>query len=100
MKGLILTVCMVLMVSQIGLAKDITVTLSDEQYDAMTVLRETPEEWTQRAIENKADRMINRLIDPIADKKLDKMTKQEKKVLFRTLDLEEEREKRHGKKNP
>ncbi len=75
--------------------KIITVTLSDEEYKAMSVLSVSPEEWIQHAAKNKARKMIDRLVDPLSDKKLDKMTMAEKKAILDTIDIEAERLRRH-----
>lgn len=76
---------------------DIIVTLSQTEYDAMTVLTSTPEEWVQHAAENKARKMINVLVTDYSDKQSDKITDDEKKDIIDGIDLGREKDKRRGK---
>jgi len=78
--------------------KVMTVILSQEEYDAMSVMPETtPEEWAQHAVSNKARKMIDALVVSYTDRNPDKMTKAEKAVVIPTIDLDAERNKRRGK---
>ena len=79
-------------------SKDINVVLTQEQYDAMTVLTVTPEEWIKNAANVKANKMIEVLITEHSDKQFSKISESEKKVIFNTIDLEKERNDRRGKK--
>ena len=79
-------------------SKDINVVLTQEQYDAMTVLTVTPEEWIQNAANVKANKMIEVLINEHSEKQFSKISESEKKVIFNTIDLEKERNDRRGKK--
>lgn len=78
-------------------AKDITITLTDEEYKAMQVLAETPEEWVQHAASAKAHKMIERLVMENSDLQPDKVSVSEKKKIIKDIDIVKEREKRHGK---
>ena len=78
-------------------AKDITVTLTDEEYKAMQVLAQTPEEWVQNAATNKAQKMIERIVFENSDLQPDKASVAEKKRIIKDIDVVKEREKRHGK---
>jgi len=78
-------------------AKNITVTITQEQYDAMSVMTSTPEEWVQNAVTNKANSMIDRLVEKYSDKQADKMTNAEKKAVIDSIDLEKEKNERRGK---
>lgn len=78
-------------------AKDITITLTDEEYKAMQVLAETPEEWVQHAATNKAQKMIERLVSDYSELQPDKASVAEKKKIIKDIDIVKEREKRHGK---
>ena len=97
-KRLFLVVIVLSLVSPAFAEKSITVTLTDEQYSAMTVLSNTPEEWSQHAVENKANKMIDRLCDTVSDKKVDKLTNAEKKAIIDGIDLKAEKAKRHPTK--
>jgi len=85
-----------LMIATTVYAKDITVTLTQEQYDALTVLRETPEQWVQNAATNKANKMIERLVLKYSDKQPGKLNTAQKKEVINGIDLAEERRQRHG----
>lgn len=78
-------------------AKDITITLTDEEYKAMKVLAETPEEWVQNAAKNKAQKMVERLVAENSDLQPSKASESEKKRIIKDIDVVKEREKRHGK---
>ncbi len=78
-------------------AKDITITLTDEEYKAMQVLAETPEEWVQHAATAKAQKMIDRLVEENSDLQPSKVSETEKKKVIKNIDVVKEREKRHGK---
>jgi len=84
-----------IIVSNVYAEKIITVTISDEQYSAMTILAQTPEEWSQHAVESKANKMINRLCNDYSDMNVDKLTNAEKKAIIDGIDLETEKAKRH-----
>ena len=66
-------------------AVDITVTLTQEQYDAMSVMTTTPEQWVQDVTTNKANKMINRLVKIYSDKQPDKMSEAEKLLEIKLL---------------
>ena len=78
-------------------AVDITVTLTQEQYDAMTVLTLTPEEWVQNSVTAKSNKMIDVLVKKYSDKQPGKISKGEKEAIIRTIDLDKERRERRGK---
>lgn len=78
-------------------AKDITITLTDEEYKAMQVLNETPEKWVQHAATAKARKMIERLVEENSDLQPSKVSEIEKKKIIKNIDVVKEREKRHGK---
>lgn len=78
-------------------AVDITITLTQEQYDAMTVLTSTPEDWVQSAATAKANKMIDVLVKKYSDKQPGKISKGEKEAIIRTIDLDKERRERRGK---
>ena len=82
--------------ANISEAKNITVTLTDEEYRAMSVLAETPEEWVQNAVTNKARKMIERLVEENSDLQPAKISESEKKRIIKDIDVAKEREKRHG----
>lgn len=75
---------------------EITVTLLQEEYDAMSVMTSTPEEWVQHAAKNKARKMIDVLVKDFSDKQPEKITDQEKKDIINGIDLQKEKEKRRG----
>lgn len=77
--------------------KTITITLTDEEYDALTVLTVTPEQWANDAIKNKAKKMINELVNKYSDKQAEKISETEKKEEFKKVDLEKEKKERKGK---
>ena len=77
-------------------AKDITITLTDEEYKAMQVLAQTPEEWVQNAAKNKAQKMIEGLVRDNSDLQPSKVSLVEKKKIIKDIDIVKEREKRHG----
>ena len=77
---------------------NITVILTQEEYNAMTVLTVMPEEWIQTAAINKARKMRDVLVEQYSDKQANKMTVEEKNVILGTIDLEKEKDKRRGKK--
>ncbi len=97
MKKAILTFVMSLSIVTMAYAVDYTITLTAEQDKAMGVLSVTAQAWIQHAAENKANKMINRLVDPLSDKKISKMTAAEKKVILDGIDIAAERIKRHGR---
>lgn len=76
-------------------AKEITITLTDDEYKAMSVLAETPEEWIQNAAKNKAQKMIEVLVRDNSDLQPDKASVAEKKRIIKDIDIVKEREKRH-----
>ena len=78
-------------------AKDITITLTDDEYKAMSVLSETPEEWIQHAATNKARKMIEQLVLDNSDLQPSKISESEKKRILKDINVVKEREKRHGK---
>lgn len=78
-------------------AKDITITLTDDEYKAMQVLAETPEEWVQHAAKAKAQKMIERLVEENSDLQPSKISASETKRIIKDIDVVKEREKRHGK---
>jgi len=75
---------------------EITVTLSQEEYDAMTVLTSTPEEWVQHAASNKARKLIDVLVTDHTNLNVKKMLKKDKEDIIPTIDLDKERKKRRG----
>ena len=77
-------------------AVTVTVTLTDEEYKAMSVLSVTPEEWIQHAASNKARKMIDTLANDYSEKKVDKMSTKEKRDIINSIDIAKEKEKRHG----
>ena len=83
--------------ANISEAKNITITLTDEEYKVMQVLAETPEEWVQNAATNKARKMIERLVEENSDLQPAKISESEKKRIIKDIDVAKEREKRHGK---
>ena len=82
--------------ANISEAKNITITLTDEEYKVMQVLAETPEEWVQNAATNKARKMIERLVEENSDLQPAKISESEKKRIIKDIDVAKEREKRHG----
>ena len=100
MKNMCLSIIIIafLLTAVNAFSKDIIITLTQEQYDAMTVLTVTPEEWLQNAADVKANKMIEVLITEYSDKQFSKISESEKKVIFNTIDLEKERNDRRGKK--
>lgn len=97
MKKLFLVLPILLLATTLH-AKTIIVTLTQEQYDALSVLTSTPEEWVQNAATNKANAMIERLVKKYSNKQPSKMTQGEKEAVIRTIDLVKERNERRGKK--
>ena len=83
--------------ANISEAKNITITLTDEEYKVMQVLAETPEEWVQNAATNKARKMIERLVEENSDLQPAKISESEKKRIIKDIDVVKERGKRHGK---
>lgn len=75
---------------------EIIVTLSQTEYDAMTVMTITPEEWLQHAAKNKARKLINVLVRDNSDKQPEKITDGEKETIIDGIDLVKERDKRKG----
>jgi hypothetical protein len=80
-------------------AKDITITLTDEEYKAMSVLTATPEQWVQDAATNKAQNMIDQIVTDNSDLQSSKVSASEKKRIIKGIDVVREKEKRHGKGN-
>ena len=74
--------------------KTITITLTDEEYKAMSVLTSTPEGWANNAVKNKAGKMIDELSEKYSDKKISKMSKSEKEAVVNSIDIEKEKESR------
>ena len=60
----------------------------------MSVLTSTPEEWINNAAKNKARAMIDELVNKYLDRKLEKITLQEKYDIINSLDLEKEKQSR------
>ena len=89
---------LILTIAAPAYAVDITISLTDEQYDAMSVLTSTPEEWVQNAATNKANKTIDVLVKSHSTMQPDKITKEEKNAIISTIDLKKEKEKRSGKK--
>ena len=87
----------ILLISVNVYAVDITVTLTQEQYDAMSVLTSTPEEWVQNSVTAKSNKMIDVLVKKYSDKQPGKISKGEKEAIIRTIDLDKERRERRGK---
>lgn len=79
--------------------KIIIVKLTDEEYKAMSVLTSTPEEWTNNTVKNKAQKILNELVDKNSDKKIDKLTEAEKKSIINFIDINKEKESRNKKVN-
>lgn len=97
MNKLILLFFILSLTTNVYADKTITVTLSDDEYKAMQVLAETPEEWVQKAATNKAQKMIERLVSDYSELQPDKASVAEKKKIIKDIDIVKEREKRHGK---
>lgn len=93
--GLVMLILSILFVSNAYAEKIITVTLTDEEYKAMSVLVPTPEEWANNAVKNKARKMIDELVDKNSDKKVIKMTEEEKNAVMNSIDLVEEKASRN-----
>lgn len=73
----------------------ITVTVSQERYDAMSVMPDTtPEEWLQHAADNKGRKMVDDLVTEYTDKNTKKITDAAKKAVISTIDLVAEKKKR------
>jgi len=85
---------LIFMVGIASAEKTIIVTLIDEEYKAMSVLTSTPEEWINNAAKNKARAMIDELVNKYLDRKLEKITLQEKYDIINSLDLEKEKQSR------
>lgn len=81
-------------------AVDIVITLTQEQYDAMSVMTVTPDEWAQHAVETKANKMIEALVTKYSDKQPSKISEADKKIIFKNIDLDKERDERRGKSQP
>ena len=96
LKKLFLLSVIVLMVSSAH-AATITINLTETQLNALTALTVTPEAWAQHAVENKANRMIDRIVENNSDKRAEKLTVQEKETIVATVDLVAEKAKREGK---
>ena len=77
--------------------KNITITLTDEEYKALSILAQSPEEWVQNAATNKAQKMMEKLVKENSDLQPDKISLTEKKKIIKDINVVEEREKRHGK---
>lgn len=77
---------------------DITITLTQAEYDSMTVMSVTPEEWAIHAVKNKASAMMNKLVTDHSDKQAEKITTAEKETIVLGIDLAVEKIKRHGPK--
>lgn len=98
MKKIIFEIIFFILITSVVYAeKIITITLTDEEYKAMQVLAETPEEWIQNAATNKAQKMIDRLVFDYSDLQPDKISIVEKNKIIKDIDIAKEREKRHGK---
>ncbi len=76
----------------------ITVNLTQSEYDAMGVMTVTPEEWVQHATEDKARRLIDVIVADNSNLNVKKMTKAEKHAKVSTVDLIAEKTKRVGTK--
>lgn len=88
----------VLMIPSLAFADvKIQVTLTDEEYRAMSVLTVTPEEWVQHAAKNKAGKMIEELAQDYSDKQPGKITDDEKKSIINAINIEAEKNKRRGR---
>ena len=87
-----------LTVSSVAFADvNITVTLTDEEFKAMSVMNESPDDWIKRVAKNKAKNMIDDLVSEHSDKQPDKATKQERDQIINSIDIEKEKNARHGK---
>lgn len=93
MRNLILIFSLIF-IGNVYAEKIITVTLTDEEYKAMTVLTQTPEEWIQQAAKSKSQKMLNELVRKNSDKQPEKITDGEKKFVIDSIDMEKERESR------
>ena len=76
---------------------NITVIISQEEYDAMSVMTSTPEEWAQHAVSNKARKLIDVLVTEHTEKNPNKLSKEDKNTIIGGIDLEKEKNKRRGK---
>ena len=77
---------------------EIIINLSQTEYDAMSVLTSTPEEWINHAVKNKSRKMINELVEMYSDKQPNKTNESEKKDIINSIDLVKERDNRRGKR--
>jgi magnesium-transporting ATPase (P-type) len=77
----------------------IVVILFNEEYKAMSVMTQTPEEWANNAVKNKAQKMLNELVEKYSDKQVAKMTETEKKTIIDSIDIKTEKESRNIKIN-
>ena len=75
--------------------KTITITLTDEEYKVLEWQLESPEQWVENAVKGKISKSEERMLIELTDKRLDKLTKQEKKDLIKdsTLKTRVERER-------
>ncbi len=79
----------------------ITIELTQAQYDAMSVMMVTPEEWLQHAVEDKARRMMDTLVTDHSNFNPKKLSDQEKAYVLSTIDLAKVKEDRKNNKvNP
>ena len=77
-------------------AVDITVTITQDQFDAMSVMTVTPQQWVQEAIDNKSNSMVDRLVEKHSDKQPSKLSEAQKNVILNSIDLNKERAERRG----
>ena len=96
MRKLILVLAF-LMVTTLGHARNINITLTYEEYKAMSVMTVTPEEWIQHAATNKARKMTEELVGLYSDYQPRKLDKASKDAVINSIDIEAEKEKRNKK---
>ncbi len=78
-------------------AVELCVVITKIQYDAMSIMTVTPEEWVQSAVSSKSNSMVEKLVRKYSDKQPGKITQGQKDAIIRKIDLEKERNERRGK---
>ncbi len=73
---------------------DVTVTLTQTQVDAGSVLPNGLQDWAEKALRNKTNSLIDSLVKDYSDKQPDKIDDAEKEIIVGGIDLEKEKDKR------
>jgi len=77
---------------------EITVILTQTQHDVFDILPGGRQKWVDDAVKNKANTLIDVLVQDYSDKQPQKISDAEKEIIVSGIDLAKEKDKRIGKK--